>query len=148
MWCKPTRIYIMEMRDDKTNNRLHVICLVSVDPCQHDRCLHGSTCIPKGAGYTCACLSGMWGDHCQFGSYFVWMQLCLLMTIRSAVFAFCRYCESKSKALSQKSETVSQKWDCLTFLRQCGQAIIRRQVFVVTSSNNRKFCPISKSLSR
>ncbi|CAL4184112.1 unnamed protein product, partial [Meganyctiphanes norvegica] len=40
-------------------------CL-DVDECSVGPCLHGGTCVNKDPGFTCQCLPGYTGDHCQW----------------------------------------------------------------------------------
>ena len=48
------------------------ICFQDIDECSSNPCLNGGSCIDHVNGYTCNCLVGYTGIHCQTGTRMIW----------------------------------------------------------------------------
>jgi hypothetical protein len=45
-----------------------------IDECASNPCLNGAACVDDVNGYTCACVAGYTGDHCETGIGFVFLK--------------------------------------------------------------------------
>ena len=46
---------------------LSIIYVVEIDECQSNRCENGATCHDAVNGYSCSCVPGVIGSHCETG---------------------------------------------------------------------------------
>ena len=48
---------------------MFVICIIAdIDECHSAPCFNNGSCVGDVSGYTCTCLSGYTGSHCEIGN--------------------------------------------------------------------------------
>ena len=45
-----------------------------INECENDPCQNGGTCVNSPGGYSCNCVDGYTGDHCQEGKIGAFIQ--------------------------------------------------------------------------
>ena len=58
--------YIFQLDSHIFNKTLNVV-LVDINECSSSPCMNGATCTDAVNSYTCACVAGYTGTHCETG---------------------------------------------------------------------------------
>ena len=66
------------------------ILLIDIDECSSNPCMNGATCTDAVNSYTCACVAGYTGTHCETGEGLLLSNLKIYHTILNSIL-FVKY---------------------------------------------------------